>query len=166
MFDTARPMRGIYRLDDLAAHVEDDAISAARALVGSAPRAPAAPAVPQQSRPTPPSRASSHISEMRLCVDPVRTTSPAAGRSPHSPRSHHLRWQAPWPSSPSSSPISESCIIASSRRGPRSHVEATRCWKSKHVESTRHAHVVRSYLTPGFFGLCGGSFGMTPPADE
>ena len=90
---------------------------------------------------------------------------PAAGRSPHSPRSHHLRWRAPWPSSPSSSPISESCIIASSRRGPRSHVEATRCWKSKH-ESTRHAHVVRSYLTPGFFGLCGGSFGMTPPADE
>lgn len=68
MFDTARPMRVVYRLDDLAAHVEDDAISAARALVGSAPRAPAAPAVPQQSRPTPPSRASSHISEMRLCM--------------------------------------------------------------------------------------------------
>ena len=49
----------VYRLDDLAAHVEDDVISAARALVGSAPRAPAAPAVLQQSRPTPPSRASS-----------------------------------------------------------------------------------------------------------
>ena len=65
----------VYRLDDLAAHVEDDVISAARALVGSAPAAPAAPAVLQQSRPTPPSRASSHISEMRLCVDPVGTTS-------------------------------------------------------------------------------------------